>query len=75
MNIVYSSSLYCRIRPGEINRSDFMRVARCLTGQGVGLVLGGGGARGMAHVGVLMALEEQQVPVDMVSIGCPCLPY
>ncbi len=38
----------------------------------VGLVLGGGGARGGAHIGVLKALQEQQVPVDIVvgtSIG------
>ena len=32
----------------------------------VGLVLSGGGAKGMAHVGVLRALEEMQVPVDLV---------
>ncbi|NJM12355.1 MAG: BamA/TamA family outer membrane protein [Synechococcaceae cyanobacterium SM1_2_3] len=32
----------------------------------VGLVLGGGGARGMAHVGVLRLLEELRVPVDCV---------
>lgn len=32
----------------------------------VGLVLGGGGAKGIAHVGVLKALEELQVPVDLV---------
>ena len=32
----------------------------------VGLVLSGGGARGLAHVGVLNMLEEQQVPVDVI---------
>lgn len=32
----------------------------------VGLVLGGGGAKGLAHVGVLQVLEELQVPVDLV---------
>jgi len=38
----------------------------------VGLVLGGGGARGSAHIGVIQVLEEMQVPVDYVvgtSIG------
>ncbi len=30
------------------------------------LVLGGGGARGFAHVGVLKALREANVPIDMV---------
>jgi NTE family protein len=33
----------------------------------VGLVLGGGGARGAAHVGVLEVLEELRVPVDCVA--------
>lgn len=32
----------------------------------IGLVLSGGGAKGLAHVGVLRVLEEIQVPVDMV---------
>ncbi len=32
----------------------------------IGLVLGGGGARGAAHVGVLKVLEEMHVPVDFV---------
>ncbi len=33
----------------------------------IGLALGGGGARGSAHIGVLKALEEMQIPVDYVS--------
>src|SRR3569832_1982572 len=33
----------------------------------VGLVLGGGGARGGAHLGVLEVLEELRVPVDCVA--------
>jgi NTE family protein len=33
----------------------------------VGLVLGGGGARGIAHVGVLKVLEELNVPVDCIA--------
>jgi NTE family protein len=33
----------------------------------VGLVLAGGGARGIAHVGVIRALEELQVPVDAIA--------
>lgn len=40
--------------------------------QKVALVLSGGGARGAAHIGVIRALEEQQVPIDYVvgtSIG------
>jgi NTE family protein len=33
----------------------------------IGLVLSGGGARGLAHVGVLRALEEQRIPVDAIA--------
>jgi NTE family protein len=33
----------------------------------VGLALGGGGARGFAHIGVLLWLEEHRVPVDVVA--------
>jgi NTE family protein len=37
------------------------------TRQRVGLVLGGGGARGAAHIGVLEVLQEMRVPVDCVA--------
>lgn len=33
----------------------------------IGLVLGGGGAKGLAHVGVIRVLEENQIPVDVVA--------
>lgn len=33
----------------------------------IGLVLGGGGARGAAHVGVLKVLEELRIPVDVIA--------
>ena len=46
---------------------DFGRLARCLTGQAVGVALGGGAARGLAHLGVLRALAEAGVPVDMIA--------
>ena len=38
--------------------SDCARLARRLTGTSIGLVLGGGGARGIAHVGGIRALAE-----------------
>ena len=52
--------------------ADLSRVARLLSGRAFGLVLGGGGARGFAHIGVYRALTEQGVPIDWVggsSIG------
>ncbi len=33
----------------------------------IGLALGGGGARGLAHIGVLKALEEAKIPIDMIA--------
>jgi NTE family protein len=46
---------------------DIARVARMLTGRGVGLVLSGGGARGFAHIGIVKALREAGVPIDLVG--------
>jgi NTE family protein len=34
--------------------------------QKVGLVLSGGGAKGIAHIGVLKALEENEIPIDYI---------
>jgi predicted acylesterase/phospholipase RssA/CRP-like cAMP-binding protein len=51
---------------------DVARLGRMVTGTACGVVLGGGGSRGFAHLGVLRALEEAGVPVDVVggtSIG------
>ena len=42
-------------------------VAADTTRPRIGLVLGGGGARGAAHIGVLEALEKYRVPVDCVA--------
>ncbi len=33
----------------------------------VGLALGGGGARGLAHLGVLSVLEQEGIPIDLVT--------
>jgi predicted acylesterase/phospholipase RssA/CRP-like cAMP-binding protein len=46
--------------------ADFQRLARVITGNAVGLVLSGGGARGIAHLGAIRALFESGVPIDMV---------
>ena len=42
------------------------------SGGGVGLVLSGGGAKGLSHIGVIKALEENNIPIDYIcgtSIG------
>lgn len=56
----------------EGSGTDLERVARVAVGRGNALVLGGGGGRGFAHIGVLRAMSELGVPVDIVggaSIG------
>jgi NTE family protein len=49
------------------SKADVPRVARILTGRGVGLVLSGGGARGFAHIGIVKALREADIPIDLVG--------
>ncbi|MFN0315423.1 MAG: cyclic nucleotide-binding domain-containing protein [Burkholderiales bacterium] len=51
----------------EDGEGDFQRVARCLAGTATGLVFGGGGARGLAHIGVIRAFAEAGLPVDMIG--------
>ncbi len=48
-------------------QGDAARLSRFLTGKAVGVVLGGGGARGFAHLGVLRALDEAGIPVDLLG--------
>ncbi|RME44604.1 MAG: hypothetical protein D6796_11575 [Caldilineae bacterium] len=43
------------------------RIARRLTNRTVGLALSSGGSRGLAHVGVLKVLQEENIPVDMIA--------
>ncbi len=49
------------------SREDSEHLARFLTGKAVGIVLGGGGARGFAHLGVLKAFAEANIPVDVIG--------
>lgn len=61
---------HLHIRPGLAR--DMARLARVVSRQAVGLVLSGGGARGMSHLGVWRALAERGIDVDYVggtSIG------
>jgi NTE family protein len=51
---------------------DIGRAARLLTGRGTGLVLSGGGARGLSHIGVARALSDHGISIDAIcgtSIG------
>uniref|UniRef100_A0A668ABU9 lysophospholipase n=1 Tax=Myripristis murdjan TaxID=586833 RepID=A0A668ABU9_9TELE len=65
--------MYQRVFQKPADRhSDFSRLARVLTGNAIALILGGGGARGCSQVGILRALSEASIPVDLIggtSIG------
>jgi predicted acylesterase/phospholipase RssA len=52
----------CRGDAGGIKR-----ISRFLAGEAVGLVLAGGGARGLAHIGVVRAMREAGIPIDFVG--------
>jgi predicted acylesterase/phospholipase RssA/CRP-like cAMP-binding protein len=43
------------------------RLGRWMAGAAVGVVLSGGGSRGLAHVGILRALHDAGVPIDVVG--------
>lgn len=58
-------NMHHHLRDG--NKADFDRVARFLTGNTIGVVLGGGGARGFAHIGVIRAFHELNIPIDLVG--------
>jgi NTE family protein len=47
--------------------AGYDRIARLVTGRAHGLVLGGGGARGFAHLGALRAFQEARIPIDIVG--------
>ena len=49
------------------NDNDLQRLCRKLLGREIGVVLGGGGARACAEIGVLRALEEMAIPVDAIG--------
>lgn len=59
------ASRHFHMRRGD--RADLERLARMLTGQSVGLVLSGGGARAYAHIGAIRALHEAHVPIDFLG--------
>ena len=55
-------------------RTPIAKLARVLTHQRVGIALGAGAAKGLAHLGVLRAMDELDVPIDIIagcSIGAP----
>lgn len=52
---------------GQLPSMGLERIIHYLRGVKIGLALGGGAARGMAHLGVLKALEQHGIYVDMIA--------
>lgn len=59
------ADLHHRVYVGD--RGSFDRTARLLTGRALGVALGGGGARGFAHIGLVRAIEELGLEPDIVA--------
>lgn len=68
-NVTQFRRIHAIMSPKEVNfcNKDYERFCRYLKSERFGLVLGGGGAKGYAHVGVLRALEEENIPIDVVG--------
>ncbi len=60
---------FARARAGSEAFEAVARVGRAMTGRRVGVALGGGGAWGYAHVGLLRGMARRGVPVDVLA-GC-----
>ncbi len=56
---------HLHVRTGHTG--DIERLARYVSGRSVWLVLGGGGAKGFAHLGVVRAMAEVGVPIDGIA--------
>lgn len=57
------------LAPEREFRDDIRRLAREIAHTRVGLALSSGGARGLAHIGVIQVLEENGIEVDVIA-GC-----
>ncbi len=57
---------YCKVRTFFIKFFLIFLFPVVAFPQKVGLVLSGGGAKGLAHIGILKALEENNIPVDYI---------
>ena len=56
-------AIHLHLRRGRA--ADLAFLGRVVGGRAIGLVLAGGGARGFAHLGVIRALREAHIPIDM----------
>ena len=61
----FPHSQILHVREGDT--SDYERVLRLISRSSVCMVLSGGGARALAHIGAIQALEEEGVPIDAIA--------
>src|SRR5207302_1684256 len=61
----YGTARHQHLRLGH--EGDIQRLARSFVGRAVGLVLSGGGARCLAHIGVIRAIQESGIPIDWIG--------
>jgi len=66
LSIVFVFSISIYATPSQAERYQCVR-SEVTDRPKIGLVLGGGGARGYAHVGVLKKLEEMRIPYDYIA--------
>lgn len=71
--IIEDTHLWLKNRPVNLyhhlqksNKLHYERLTRFILGKAFGVVLSGGGARGLAHFGVLKALEDLNIPIDFI---------
>ena len=66
LSSVLQTDYICTNLQARISR-PIHRLARKILGATVGVALGGGAAFGISHIGVLKVLDENNIPVDMVT--------
>ena len=68
--ILFLSNVYCQKdnKPSSLTKNPQTETSvNNPARKKVGLVLSGGGAKGLAHIGILLALEEYGIPVDYIA--------
>lgn len=62
-----TGALLFLLQAGVVDADQSSRAATVNDRPRIGLVLSGGGARGLAHIGVLKVLEQNRIPIDMIA--------
>jgi NTE family protein len=63
---IYEGLFIIKIEPTSEYALVLQRLSRQISGSLIGLVLGGGAALGLAHVGIIRVLERENIPIDII---------